>query len=52
MLCWLPIPRGEVLAYAPVSHAYMPPQHQIVDDLPKPSLHLDLSDPLDRIVTI
>jgi len=33
---------GEVLAYDPVSHAYMPPQHQLVEDLPEPFLHADL----------
>ncbi|BBC26350.1 carbonic anhydrase [Pseudanabaena sp. ABRG5-3] len=41
---------GEVLAYDPVSHSYMPPQHQLVDDLPEPSLHTDMSDPLDSMV--
>ncbi|MFN5854998.1 MAG: carbonic anhydrase [Pseudanabaenaceae cyanobacterium] len=29
---------GEVLAYDSVSHSYMPPQHQLIDELPDPSL--------------
>jgi carbonic anhydrase len=41
---------GEVLAYDSVSHSYVPPQHQLVEDLPEPSLPTDISDPLDSMV--
>jgi carbonic anhydrase len=41
---------GEVLAYDPVNRTYMPPQHQLLDDLPEPSLHVDMSGSLDNIV--
>lgn len=41
---------GEVLAYDPVSRSYVPPQHQLVEDLPEPSLHTDMSDSLDSMV--
>jgi len=43
---------GEVLAYDPVSHSYMPPQHQLVDDLPEPFLHPELSESLDGIALL
>ncbi len=35
---------GQVLAYDSVSHSYVPPQHQLVDELPEPSLPSDLSN--------
>ncbi|WP_019498718.1 carbonic anhydrase [Pseudanabaena sp. PCC 6802] len=32
---------GEVLAYDAVSHSYVPPLHQILDDLPEPSFNAE-----------
>jgi carbonic anhydrase len=42
---------GEVLAYDSVSHSYIPPQHQIVEDLPEPSFTLESLGSIDELST-